>query len=540
MDSLRKVSGVSTVSVMFLVIRIKATFQEPPTNQQCRSKFGSFGQEDFNNHACSWCYAFLNQGKPVPLFPDPFKSLTVGRNGTRFPIGTRLIADAENHTTQSAICSTLPDDGCQRWRLCCAAARDCCFRQIALENNFIHGNSTCRSTWDGFGCWEPGEPGKNSHISCPVYLEFSVPTRMAIKTCTHDGTWYRQNNQSNSEWTDYTPCLNLHELKINIYISLGCQIASLSLLAPGLIIFLQYKSLRKQHRIRLHINFFTSFIFSGLFIVLWNMFVTYDKLTNQDVTDTQMFKNGDGCKFLSFLKLYFNSTNYSWMFCEGFYLYRLIANAFSPPKRLLALYLVGWGMPLLFSTAYVIIRATTADESCWALSIGDKEWILYAPNLLCLAVNIFFLGNILRILLTQLQSHPNEPSNFRRALKATFVLIPLFGVHLVVTIYRAKPENPIYLHYERISEIISNTQGFFVALIFCFCNAEVAAQIKRSWRRKCWDSLSGPRKFNTTLSLNLNNTTTQKYDVDHLHSRRNSLEPCLTKTETNTTAISKL
>ena len=49
-------------------------------------------------------------------------------------------------------------------------------------------------------------------------------------------------------------------------------------------------------------------------------------------------------------------------------------------------------------------------------------------------------------------------SPFRRALKATFVLIPLFGVHLVVTIYRAKPENPIYLHYERISEIISNTQ----------------------------------------------------------------------------------
>lgn len=49
-------------------------------------------------------------------------------------------------------------------------------------------------------------------------------------------------------------------------------------------------------------------------------------------------------------------------------------------------------------------------------------------------------------------------SIFRRALKATFVLIPLFGVHLVVTIYRMPPENPLYLHFERLSEVISNTQ----------------------------------------------------------------------------------
>ena len=49
------------------------------------------------------------------------------------------------------------------------------------------------------------------------------------------------------------------------------------------------------------------------------------------------------CKVLSFLRLYSRSTTYVWMFCEGFYLHRLISNAFKPPKSLLFLYIAGWG-----------------------------------------------------------------------------------------------------------------------------------------------------------------------------------------------------
>ena len=31
------------------------------------------------------------------------------------------------------------------------------------------------------------------------------------------------------------------------------------------------------------------------------------------------------------------------MFCEGYYLHRLISKAFEPPKSLLAVYFIGWG-----------------------------------------------------------------------------------------------------------------------------------------------------------------------------------------------------
>ena len=60
--------------------------------------------------------------------------------------------------------------------MCCAAGRKCCERQLAGQIYVTSGNTTCSPTWDGFGCWDAGEAGKNSHMSCPTYLKFSIPT----------------------------------------------------------------------------------------------------------------------------------------------------------------------------------------------------------------------------------------------------------------------------------------------------------------------------------------------------------------------------
>ena len=104
-------------------------------------------------------------------------TLVVTGNGTQFTVGTSLVSDADNATTRTAVCSTLSDeDDCKRWRLCCDAARACCAKQITMAGNADVGNSTCKKTWDGFGCWDPGEPGTNSYLPCPTFLKFSVPT----------------------------------------------------------------------------------------------------------------------------------------------------------------------------------------------------------------------------------------------------------------------------------------------------------------------------------------------------------------------------
>ena len=58
------------------------------------------------------------------------------------------------------------------------------------------------------------------------------------------------------------------------------------------------------------------------------------------------------CKVLNMLEHYSRSSTYFWMLCEGFYLHRLLVNAFVPPKQLIGYYITGWGKVLLI--AYIL------------------------------------------------------------------------------------------------------------------------------------------------------------------------------------------
>ncbi|XP_046573928.1 calcitonin gene-related peptide type 1 receptor-like [Haliotis rubra] len=488
---------MTTASVTALVLLVCMGHDAIAKEKMCRHKFGMRPPDEFRLYSCAWCYFHVSRSlKLTANLRTPYLEARV--NGSTFSKGSLLIPDVKNATCRSMICETLTPDLCDRWSMCCHHAEDCCRRQIEAP---LHTNTTCHRTWDGYGCWDDTAPGTTTFLSCPSFLEYAVPTRNAIKQCNADGTWYKKKLL---DWTDYTPCLDKESLISSIYLSLGCNIASILFLVPAFSIFLMYRSLRRQHRIRLHMNFFMSFVTSDVVTILWDMLVTYDRLTNEHIPQTLLYRNGSGCKVLSFCRIYFKSTNYVWMFCEGFYLHRLISNAFTPPKNLMPLYVTGWGVPLVYSVIYAAIRLVHYNESCWAKSMGHTEWIIYAPNLLCLVVNLFFLCNILRILLTQLQSHPNEPSNFRRALKATFVLIPLFGGQLFVTLYRVPPGNPGAVEYEKFTVFIINSQGFFVALIFCFCNSEVLSHLRKSFTRLkiIRSRLDLPR--GTTMATSLN------------------------------------
>ncbi|KAJ8314372.1 hypothetical protein KUTeg_008933 [Tegillarca granosa] len=93
-------------------------------------------------------------------------------------------------------------------------------------------------------------------------------------------------------------------------------------------------------------------------------------------------------------------------------------------------------------------------------------------------------------------------NNLKRAVKATFVLIPLFGVQLFVTIYRPYTTEIGGIEYERFSIPINNLQGFFVSLIFCFLNGEVTSHLKRTWRRRIRDRYQFVfKRSQRTLSL---------------------------------------
>ena len=49
------------------------------------------------------------------------------------------------------------------------------------------------------------------------------------------------------------------------------------------------------------------------------------------------------CRFILMLSKYFRLTNYTWMYCEGYYLHRLLANTFEEERSIKVILLIGWG-----------------------------------------------------------------------------------------------------------------------------------------------------------------------------------------------------
>lgn len=64
------------------------------------------------------------------------------------------------------------------------------------------------------------------------------------------------------------------------------------------------------------------------------------------------------------------------------------------------------------------------------------DYIFQAPTIIVLAVNIIFMVSIMIVLVTKLRSaNTLEIQQYRKAVKALAVLIPLLGVTYAITIY---------------------------------------------------------------------------------------------------------
>ncbi|TNN46762.1 Parathyroid hormone/parathyroid hormone-related peptide receptor [Liparis tanakae] len=198
-----------------------------------------------------------------------------------------------------------------------------------------------------------------------------------------------------------------------------------------------------------------------------------------------------GCKVAVTLFLYFLATNHYWILVEGLYLHSLIFMAFLSDKNYLwALTIIGWGAPSVFVSVWVSARASLADTQCWDISAGNLKWIYQVPILAAIVVNFLLFVNIIRVLASKLwetNTGKLDPrKQYRKLLKSTLVLTPLFGVHYMV--FMALPYTEVtgllwqvQMHYEMF---FNSSQGFFVAFIYCFCNGEVQAEVKKAWSRR--------------------------------------------------------
>lgn len=238
---------------------------------------------------------------------------------------------------------------------------------------------------------------------------------------------------------------------------------------------------RKLHCTRnyIHIHLFVSFILRAASVFIKDLI-----LYNSDESES-CSKASVGCKAAVVLFQYCVMANFFWLLVEGLYLHTLLAvSFFSERKYFWGYILIGWGVPSTFTTVWTITRIHFEDYGCWDTIKSSLWWILKAPILISILVNFILFIRIIRILVQKLQP-PNvgksEKSPYSRLTKSTLLLIPLFGIHY--TMFAFFPDDfkaEVKLAFELV---VGSFQGFVVAVLYCFLNGEVQAELRRKWRR---------------------------------------------------------
>ncbi|KAF3704756.1 Glucagon-like peptide 2 receptor [Channa argus] len=357
----------------------------------------------------------------------------------------------------------------------------------------------CRGAFDMFVCWPFSSPG-NVSVPCPSYLPWIQEdgSRKAHRECLENGMW-RQRENSSEPWRDESECQDHHYFKdkedemlrqtaLRLIAVIGYSLSMTSLILATLLMAM----LRKLHCTRnyIHMNLFVSFILRAMAVILKEsiLYFMYSNLPKDDIGWNEYSRStiASMCKFSKVCMEYFVACNYFWLLVEAIFLHTLLFTAVLTKRRLLKKYmLLGWGTPVLFVTPWTIVKILYENTECWSIVNRWFWWIIRGPITLSVLVIFSIFIKILMLLLSKLKADQVKFTDYRYSLaRATLVLIPLLGVHEVVFTVLIDECLEGSSRYARnfINLTLSSFQGFLVAALYCFANAEVQAELKKRWQ----------------------------------------------------------
>uniref|UniRef100_A0A2I3HLC6 Pituitary adenylate cyclase-activating polypeptide type I receptor n=1 Tax=Nomascus leucogenys TaxID=61853 RepID=A0A2I3HLC6_NOMLE len=387
-----------------------------------------------------------------------------------------------------------------------------CLEKIQRANELMGFNDSspgCPGMWDNITCWKPAHVGEMVLVSCPELFRIFNPDQgesdfgdsnsldlsdmgVVSRNCTEDG-W-------SEPFPHYFDACGFDEYESET----GDQVSVCTLLLSPLA-----HSCRKLHCTRnfIHMNLFVSFMLRAIsvFIKDWILYAEQDS--------NHCFISTVECKAVMVFFHYCVVSNYFWLFIEGLYLFTLLVETFFPERRYFYWYtIIGWGTPTVCVTVWAMLRLYFDDTGCWDMNDSTALWwVIKGPVVGSIMVNFVLFIGIIVILVQKLQSPDmggNESSIYfscvqkcyckpqraqqhsckmselsaitLRLARSTLLLIPLFGIHY--TVFAFSPEN-VSKRERLVFELgLGSFQGFVVAVLYCFLNGEVQAEIKRKWR----------------------------------------------------------
>ncbi|XP_061820907.1 vasoactive intestinal polypeptide receptor 1b isoform X2 [Nerophis lumbriciformis] len=358
-------------------------------------------------------------------------------------------------------------------------------RQRCENSTSENVTSGCGGEWDMVTCWPSAQVGQVVTITCPAYFSYFSEQHKAgnlSKTCTADG------------WTEMRPldiALNcgyninstsdegkfFWQVKIGYTVGHSVSLVSLTTAIAVLCIF------RKLHCTRnyIHMHLFVSFVLKAIAVLIKDV-VLYEVGEVDNCTSSSV-----GCKVAMVFFQYAIMASFFWLLVEGLYLHALLAvSFFSERKYFWAYILIGWGGPAVFIAAWSVAKTYYNDVGCWdIIETSDVFWwIIKAPILASILMNFILFICIIRILRQKINCPDigrNESNQYSRLAKSTLLLIPLFGINFIVFAFIPEQvKTQIRLVFDLI---LGSFQGFVVAVLYCFLNAEVQGELRRKWRR---------------------------------------------------------
>uniref|UniRef100_A0A6Q2Y888 Secretin receptor n=1 Tax=Esox lucius TaxID=8010 RepID=A0A6Q2Y888_ESOLU len=351
-------------------------------------------------------------------------------------------------------------------------------------------HSDCTVMWDHLNCWLPAFVGETVSQPCPNFFksEGNRPPSPGYEVCHFFPVFSSQSHDSHMYFpyvkTMYTAGYALSLISLTVAITILCFF-------------------RKLHCTRnyIHIQLFVSFIL---------------RATSIFIKDSVLFANEDlyrcdelpvVCKLVVMFSNYCIMANYSWLLVEGHYLHTLVSVSFFSKKKHLWWYIIlGWGLPILVILSWGLSKFLYEDVGCWETRIQEWIWwILRVPVLLFIILNLLFFLRIIRILVGKLQMpdmEGNEASQFKRLTKSTFLLVALFGLYYILFAFLPiKVSGLTYKIWTFFELALASTQGFVVAVLYCFLNGEVQHEVQRRWRRwRLKQHLNGEHRQHGSMS----------------------------------------
>ncbi|XP_059892503.1 glucagon-like peptide 2 receptor [Gadus macrocephalus] len=358
----------------------------------------------------------------------------------------------------------------------------------------------CNGSFDMFVCWPHSPAGKVS-VPCPSYLPWinNDSSRSVHRECLEDGSWRRKENSSDL-WRDQSECqetnpykeeadmVPLHSaLRVVSLVGYSLSLCSLSLATLLMALF------RKLHCTRnyIHMNLFGSFILRALSVILKELLLhmLYNRTFTDDAGWNSYYNSATAvmCRVARVAMEYFVACNYFWLLVEAIFLHTLLFTAVLTKRRLLKRYMfLGWVTPVLFVTPWTAIKIQYENRGCW----GENKnpgfwWIIQGPITLAILIIFLIFIKILMLLLSKLKADQGKFTDYRYSLlRATLILFALLGIHEVVfTVLHAECLDGS-ARYARnfINLTLCSFQGFVVAVLYCFANGEVQAELKKRWQ----------------------------------------------------------